>query len=85
MYHLLGNFFGGFLIVALIAFIIARFAFKHDDPDSRAFKTAGLAYLICAGIALFGMGVIALLLYLPGAFIVMLWQRRTFNKAWSED
>lgn len=81
----MGSFVGGFLAVALIALIIERFAFQDEEPNSRAIKTTGVAYAICAVLSVFGMGPLAPLIYLPGALIVYLWQRRTFNKAWSED
>lgn len=81
----MGSLVGGFLAVALFAFIIERFAFKDEEPDSRAVKTTGLAYAICAVLSFFTLGPLAPLLYLPGALVVFLWQRRAFNKAWIED
>ena len=81
----MGAFVGGFLLVALIALILERFAFKGDEPDTRALKTAGVAFAIAAVAAFFAIGPLGPLFYLPGALVVYLWQRHTFRKAWSED
>lgn len=85
-----GAFMGGFLVTAVISWVIERFAFRDQEPNERAFATVGLAWLIVGTIAAFGFGnggfaVLAYLYYAPGAFVYFLLYRRRLRRAWDED
>ena len=89
--YMLGTWVGAFVLIAIIAAITERLAFRAMEPLRRAQFTVGTAFLLAAVIAGFGnadggpFAWQAGLNYVPGAIATFLWYYNRYKKAWSAD
>lgn len=89
--YTLGSWVGAFVLIAIIAAITERLAFRTMDPLRRAQFTVGTAFLLAAVIAGFGnadggpFAWQAGLDYVPGAIVTFVWYYNRYKKAWSPD
>lgn len=88
---LLGAFVGGFMLTAIVSYIVERFAYRDKEPTTRAALTIGTAFIAVALIAAWGFGdggaldFSASLFYIPGAAAYFFLYRNRLQRAWDEE